>query len=174
MCGDDNNNNNTRPSHGGALAILSFPSDGGIPGSSGSTTTRPPVMAGRLTFHSSSSSSIVVDDEARRHHHYHGLAELGTCVVGIHESGDLTTPATASPIMHESTMMTTCCSGGGDCSSTGSLRDDGSGRRGAMEVRFGRPLKIAVGGDGIIGRRVSMWTTSKMSRPVAEGIIGYN
>ncbi len=43
----------------------------------------------------------------------------------------------------------------------------------AVEVELGRPMKIEVGVDGIIGRRVSVWT-QKGAGPVAEGIVGYN
>jgi hypothetical protein len=42
-----------------------------------------------------------------------------------------------------------------------------------MAVELERPMKIGVGVDGIIGRRVSVWTQQGVG-PVAEGIVGYN
>ncbi|KAI1858962.1 uncharacterized protein JN550_012320 [Neoarthrinium moseri] len=45
---------------------------------------------------------------------------------------------------------------------------------GSMEVLLARPLEIGVGGDGIIGRKVTVWRTEAGGARVAEGIVGFN
>ncbi|KAI1075375.1 hypothetical protein F5B20DRAFT_385904 [Whalleya microplaca] len=148
MCG-----NNSRQSCGGALAVLSLPIR--------STRSAPPVMAGRLTFHDrgqggtlATHATFVPDEDDTT-----SLANIDSCVVGIHETGDLTRSAIISPFLHKFSMAQGC------------LAPDGQQR--SMEVRLSHPMKIEVGGDGIIGRRVTMWAQNVMD-PVAEGIIGYN
>jgi hypothetical protein len=44
---------------------------------------------------------------------------------------------------------------------------------GFMEAELCQPLMMGVGGDGIIGRRVTIWTLNATA-PIAEGIVGYN
>ena len=44
----------------------------------------------------------------------------------------------------------------------------------AVKILPERPFKIEVGDDGIIGRRVSIWTQNGTVGPLAEGIVGYN
>jgi hypothetical protein len=75
------------------------------------------------------------------------------------ETGDLTRPATSSPLWSTFSLKPASEVGGVQVRS--------------MEVELGRPMKIEVGSDGIIGRRVTIWTQGCVE-PVAEGIIGYN
>lgn len=42
-----------------------------------------------------------------------------------------------------------------------------------IRTRLAHPMKVEVGNDGIIGRRVTIWKEG-VSYPVAEGVIGYN
>jgi hypothetical protein len=42
-----------------------------------------------------------------------------------------------------------------------------------MEIKLDQPLTIGVGGNGIIGRRVTLWMDNDM-RCIAEGVIGFN
>ncbi|CAJ2510243.1 Uu.00g061430.m01.CDS01 [Anthostomella pinea] len=149
MCGDK-----SRQSLGGALAILSLPFQ--------STCATSPAMAGRLTFHSqgkggstATHATFTADKGSGS-----GFTDMESCVVGIHETGDLTRSAVISPFLHKFNMSP-------DVSLLGCAK------RRAMEVELRRPMKIEVGGDGIIGRRVSVWIARGVD-PVAEGIIGYN
>jgi hypothetical protein len=43
-----------------------------------------------------------------------------------------------------------------------------------IELPLDKPLSLEVGNDGIIGRRVSLYSRSAPSRLVAEGIVGFN
>ncbi|KAI0006896.1 hypothetical protein F4779DRAFT_543233 [Xylariaceae sp. FL0662B] len=148
MCGD-----HPRQSYGGALAVLSLPIR--------STRSTPFITTGRLTFHDRGQGGTVAthatfvpdgNDTA-------GSVDLETCIVGIHETGDLTRSAIISPFLHKFSMTQGC--------------PEPDGRQRSMEVELSHPMKIEVGGDGIIGRRVTMWAPNAMD-PVAEGIIGYN
>ncbi|KAI0129040.1 hypothetical protein BJ170DRAFT_594860 [Xylariales sp. AK1849] len=49
----------------------------------------------------------------------------------------------------------------------------GEERSTLMEAELNRLLTVGVGGDGIIGRRVTIWTPNAME-PFAEGVVGYN
>lgn len=78
-------------------------------------------------------------------------------------SGDLLQPAFQSPILHRFGF--------------GFGFPEGEGVRSSS--RLATPLEIGVGGDGIIGRRVTVWRSgaadgSSGGFPVAEGIVGYN
>lgn len=46
----------------------------------------------------------------------------------------------------------------------------------AIDVALATPVSLEVGNDGIIGRRVSLFSNSQTAnrRLVAEGIIGFN
>ncbi|PNP40067.1 hypothetical protein TGAM01_v210264 [Trichoderma gamsii] len=43
-----------------------------------------------------------------------------------------------------------------------------------IELPLDKPLSLEVGNDGIIGRRVSLYSRSVPTRLVAEGIVGFN
>jgi hypothetical protein len=45
-----------------------------------------------------------------------------------------------------------------------------------LELSLDEPLSLEVGNDGIIGRRVSLFTGSSLGRDkvIAEGIVGFN
>ncbi|KAK6953448.1 hypothetical protein Daesc_005752 [Daldinia eschscholtzii] len=94
MCGD-----HTRQSRGGALAILSLPLR--------STRFMPPVMAGQLTFHDCGKGSSVathatfIPDESNSNSSF---VDLDSCIVGIHETGDLTRSAIMSPFLYRFSM----------------------------------------------------------------------
>ncbi|KAI1194738.1 hypothetical protein F5X97DRAFT_264605 [Nemania serpens] len=150
MCGD----NHSRKSIGGALAVLSPP-----PSQLGTCSV---PMAGQLVFHNrkvegtiATYASFTADSscEAR-------LTTMDSCLVRIHETGDLTRPATTSP------SWTTFYS-------KPVIEVLGGEAKWSMEVELEQPMKIEVGGDGIIGRRVSVWT-HQGTGPVSEGIVGYN
>lgn len=149
--------NNSRSSQGGALAVLSLSHD-----SSGSPVrSRVPIMAGRLLFQDKSprepgSSQVVslVPDQDQ------DLIALGDdCMIGIHETGDLTTSAIISPFKYRFGLQR-------------SLGHDVYSQF-QMQAQLSSPLPLGVGGEGIIGRRVTIWKRNSTA-PFAEGIIGYN
>ncbi|KAI2776495.1 hypothetical protein F4815DRAFT_449287 [Daldinia loculata] len=150
MCG-----NHSRQSRGGALAVLSLPL----------RTTRfmPAVTTGRLTFHDCGKGSSVathatfVPDENSGNSSF---TNLDSCIVGIHETGDLTRSAIISPFLYKFSLTRT----------QPTLQDD---QEHSIEVPLSHPMKIEVGGEGIIGRRVTLWSQHAID-PIAEGIIGYN
>lgn len=43
-----------------------------------------------------------------------------------------------------------------------------------IELPLDKPLSLEVGNEGIIGRRVSLYSRSAPSQVVAEGIVGFN
>lgn len=146
MCGP-----NGRETHGGALAVLSLPTR--------STRTSPPTSAGKLVFHDCKKGSSIAThvkftpDES--------LSNVDSLVVAIHETGDLTKSAIISPFLHKFSMA----------QGHPASQDEAQNRK--VEVPLPYPIKIEVGNDGIIGRRVSLWS-QHATDPIAEGIIGYN
>ncbi|KAI0481867.1 hypothetical protein F4859DRAFT_476271 [Xylaria cf. heliscus] len=151
MCGD----HPPRISLGGALAVLSPP-----PSTTNNSiiTSRWP-LCGRLIFH-----NLGGEDSMATHALYSADSPLNShplgtedCLVRIHETGDLTIPATDSPSW-----------------ATLSLKPviGGSGSHSIM-YELEKPVKVEVGPDGIIGRRVSIWTRQSME-PLSEGIAGFN
>ncbi|KAI0849487.1 hypothetical protein F5Y00DRAFT_235793 [Daldinia vernicosa] len=150
MCG-----NHSRQSRGGALAVLSLPLR--------TTRSMPAVMTGRLTFHDCGKGSSVathatfVPDENSDNSSF---SNLDSCIVGIHETGDLTRSAIISPFLYKFSLSRT----------QSTLKDD---QEHSIEVPLSHPMKIEVGGEGIIGRRVTLWSQHAIE-PIAEGIIGYN
>ncbi|RYP24501.1 hypothetical protein DL765_000521 [Monosporascus sp. GIB2] len=189
MCGHDL----PRPSLGGALAVLSAPYDSrsSTPTSpaedNGSNTDPFPLLSGKLVFHSQQpgTASAVATHATFTPHALPGLRSgaagaaadtinMADYVVGIHASGDLLTPASQSPVLYRFGL------GEGAPRRT----DMGAGPCGT-EVRLARPLPLGVGGDGIIGRRVTVWSRRRRAAggdegdeaallPVAEGIVGFN
>ncbi|RYO80090.1 hypothetical protein DL764_009941 [Monosporascus ibericus] len=189
MCGD----NLPRPSLGGALVVLSAPYDSGSPTPTSlvenkSSNTNPfPFLSGKLVFHSQQpgATSGVATHATFTPHAPPGpnsetagaaavAINMADYVVGIHASGDLLTLASQSPVLYQFEL------------------DEGAPRRidaGAWpcstEVRLAQPLPLGVGGDGIIGRRVTVWSRRCRAAgggkgdeaallPVAEGIVGFN
>lgn len=152
MCGGG-----LRSSQGGALAVLSLSHD-----TSGSPIrSRVPIMAGRLLFHienqknsaSAGSVSLVPDQNLDP------LVFDDDCTIGIHETGDLTTSAIISPFKYRFGLQR-------------SLNHD-TEESANMRAALPSPLMLRVGGEGIIGRRVTIWNRNAVA-PLAEGIIGYN
>ncbi|KAI3339043.1 hypothetical protein F4824DRAFT_69347 [Ustulina deusta] len=150
MCGD----HHSRDSAGGALAVMRP--------SPFRTGTSPIPMPGRLVFHNRSKDgslathAIFTADSSCEFQ----SRTVEPFLVTIHETGDLTRPATTSPSWATFSLTPVVGTSLGD-------------KIQAVEVELGRPMKIEVGVDGIIGRRVSVWT-QKGAGPVAEGIVGYN
>ncbi|EMR68174.1 hypothetical protein MGN70_002462 [Eutypa lata] len=167
MCGP----NLPRPSLGGALAVLNSPS--------GENRSPVPTLCGSLVFHSprsGASSSIATHAtftpllrSGSVHQDTSGDEEevdMADYVVGIHASGDLLKPAFQSPILHHFGFREGVITANNRPTS-----------RAETEILLTTPLEIGVGGDGIIGRRVTVWRRSGIADgefPVAEGIVGYN
>ncbi|KAI0166499.1 hypothetical protein GGR57DRAFT_27773 [Xylariaceae sp. FL1272] len=86
----------------------------------------------------------------------------------IHANGDLTVPCSDAQV------WTKCKLVPGDCNAK-QIRPGVFDERPYWNIEFERnqPVKLEVGNDGLIGRRVSIWTDRDLS-PVAEGIIGWN
>ncbi|KAI1293092.1 hypothetical protein F5Y03DRAFT_400183 [Xylaria venustula] len=149
MCGD-----HSRVSSGGALAVMK-------PSSFTPGASQIP-LAGRLVFHNRTEERSFATHAIFTADSY-CESDSDTAepfLVRIHETGDLTKPATTS-----SSWATFSFS-----PAVGALV---GGEIPSVEVKLGRPMKIEVGADGIIGRRVSVWTQEGVG-PVAEGIVGYN
>ncbi|KAI1841264.1 hypothetical protein JX266_012500 [Neoarthrinium moseri] len=165
MCGPQT----PRPSQnlGGALAVLSCspesqtPFSGSLvfhsrPGSSSSSSSSPELGATMATHATFTPSSSAEDD----------AWSLDGCVVGIHATGDL---RSSSSSLSEQALLHSF--------DFGRARPALAARRsggGSMEVLLARPLEIGVGGDGIIGRKVTVWRTEAGGARVAEGIVGFN
>ncbi|VUC37372.1 unnamed protein product [Clonostachys rosea] len=149
MCGPETTN---RP-RGGALAALSPPS---TPVSHLRST-----LCGDLAFHTPGNPGSTNATHARLTPeevcHHTALSDL--CVV-IHSSGDLTRNATDCGLLHQFTIPAKLTSQNGEF----------------YELALDSPLSLAVGNDGIIGRRVSLCSGSRLDRDniVAEGIVGFN
>ncbi|KAI5863294.1 hypothetical protein GGS23DRAFT_525465 [Durotheca rogersii] len=150
MCGDQ-----CRQSCGGALAVLTRPARRYCPLSM--------AMAGRLAFHDKGNGGSTAThvtytpgEDARS-----SLGDIDACVVIIHETGDLTTSAIISPVLCRFSLAR----------GRWILSEDDRER--SIEVPLSHPMRIEVGGEGIIGRRVTLWS-EQSSSPAAEGIIGYN
>ncbi|KAK8034496.1 hypothetical protein PG993_009491 [Apiospora rasikravindrae] len=148
MCG-----NNSRPSYGGAIAILN-PLER-IPGGLPSPET---AVSGRLLFHSARDDTLATD-ATFVHDEDAGCGGEALYTIGIHKLGDLTTSALVSPFIHKFNL------GGKDSDCNTEPR--------ALSASLSHPLRIEVGHEGIIGRRVTVWKQGGAS-PLAEGIIGYN
>ncbi|KAK7966626.1 uncharacterized protein PG986_000903 [Apiospora aurea] len=148
MCG-----NNSRPSYGGAIAILNPPErvSGGLPSPEMS-------VSGRLLFHSARDDTLATD-ATFMHDENAGCGGGALYTIGIHKLGDLTTSALVSPFIHKFSLE------GKD--------PDCDARPRTMSASLSHPLRIEVGHEGIIGRRVTVWKQGGVS-PLAEGIIGYN
>ncbi|KAL7627207.1 hypothetical protein AAE478_003983 [Parahypoxylon ruwenzoriense] len=154
MCGS-----HSRQSYGGALAVLTRPQRRYRPVSV--------AMAGSLTFHDrgnggSTATHVTYTPGVNA---TNSLDGIDACVVVIHllvsETGDLTTSAIISPVLCRFSMA------------QGHRIPSENQQERSIEVPLTNPMRIEVGGEGIIGRRVTLWL-EQGSNPVAEGIIGYN
>ncbi|KAF4470219.1 hypothetical protein FALBO_2891 [Fusarium albosuccineum] len=146
MCGPENTN---RP-RGGALVALNPPMN------SLSSNLR-----GDLAFHTPGSPGSTSATHARltpsEECNINGLSDL---YVVIHSSGDLTRNANDCGLFRQFTLPVTPTA----------RQDD------FVELSLEKPLSLEVGNDGIIGRRVSLYSriASSQDRIVAEGIVGFN
>ncbi|KAK1995982.1 hypothetical protein LX36DRAFT_682688 [Colletotrichum falcatum] len=149
MCGPDTC---TKP-RGGALAVLNHPL--GQPGAAATC----PRLRGDLAFHTPGKPSSPFATHARiTGGNDCDLQSLADMVVVIHESGDLTRRPEDCGFFHRIAF------------SGASLFENGS----AAELALQRPISLQVGDDGIIGRRVSVFSGSETQDACAEGIIGFN
>jgi hypothetical protein len=156
MCGPQT----PRPSQalGGALAVLSAPL----------TSTHAP-FSGQLVFHAAPGAAG--DSSLATHATFtpSSSAELGHlhnsldgCVVGIHATGDLRAAHRSEDAMlHRLDFR----------QAYPSLT-----RTRSTQILLEEPLEIAVGGQGIIGRKISVWWDKGDGEgvTVAEGIVGFN
>ncbi|KAK7953875.1 hypothetical protein PG996_014760 [Apiospora saccharicola] len=147
MCGDT-----SRQSYGGAIAILNP-----LERISGGLPDMDTGVSGRLVFHSARDDTLATG-ATFTHAENVGCCDGTTYTIGIHKSGDLTTSAFVSPFIHKFSLD----GKDPDRSSTGSR---------TLSTSLSHPLRIEVGHEGIIGRRVTVWKQGGVS-PLAEGIIG--
>ncbi|KAF5025111.1 hypothetical protein F66182_2812 [Fusarium sp. NRRL 66182] len=148
MCGPENTN---RP-RGGALATLNPPID---------SISSLSSICGDLAFHTPGRPASPHATHARltpsEECSIKGLSDL---YVVIHSSGDMTRDASECGLFRQFSLQTrpTC------------RQED------FVERPLQGPLSLEVGGDGIIGRRVSVYSRlgSGQDRIVAEGIVGFN
>lgn len=150
MCG-----NSTRQSQGGALVVLS-------PSRRISGGPMAPGSAGRLIFHDKDHGSLMATHAtfAMEPASNTAATDATKYMVGIHATGDLTTSAIISPFIYKFNLEKEPSNEDMDEPDT-------------LETRLDRPLAVAVGGEGIIGRRVTLWE-QHATEPFAEGIVGYN
>ncbi|KAI1268716.1 hypothetical protein F5Y18DRAFT_240637 [Xylariaceae sp. FL1019] len=152
-----------RPALGGAVAMLKSPSSvSGLP------------LTGQLLFRSLESQGPTSPGlrSTRGSLRFDAMDDASPAqrasYLFIHASGDLTVPVS------EAQVWTKCNLARGVCN-TEETRPGVFDRRQYWSIEFERnhTAKIEVGNDGLIGRRVSVWTDRGQS-PVAEGIIGWN
>ncbi|TVY77767.1 hypothetical protein Focb16_v007830 [Fusarium oxysporum f. sp. cubense] len=138
----------TNRPRGGALAALNPPIN--------SISSN---ICGDLAFHTPGSPSSSRATHARltpsEECSMKGFSDL---YVVIHSSGDLTRNASECGLFRQFSLQTPPTS------------------REYVELPLQGPLSLEVGGDGIIGRRVSVYSrlASGQNRIVAEGIVGFN
>ncbi|KAI1333046.1 hypothetical protein F5Y16DRAFT_393454 [Xylariaceae sp. FL0255] len=150
MCGD----HGYRPAVGGALAVLSSPEH-----ASESPETS---IIGRLLFHgrddgeSTATHAMFAPNSSQRL----GSPVSKSLLAKIHETGDMRRPAVKSPCWATFRLVS--------ATNLPEIAEDGK-----MEGYMSSHVRIEVGSDGIIGRRVSLWAHGA-SAPIAEGVIGYN
>ncbi|KAF9872115.1 hypothetical protein CkaCkLH20_10452 [Colletotrichum karsti] len=150
MCGPDTC---TKP-RGGALAVLNQP-----PCQTDSpTSTSLHTLQGDLAFHTPGKPSSPFATHARITGGAQGLPSLADMVVVIHKSGDLTRRPEDCGLFHRFAF------------SDASVLEDGS----TLELALQKPISLQVGDDGIIGRRVSVFSGTEMNSALAEGIVGFN
>ncbi|KAF5580023.1 hypothetical protein FPCIR_10853 [Fusarium pseudocircinatum] len=137
----------TNRPRGGALAALNPPIN--------SISSN---ICGDLAFHTPGSPSSSRATHARltpsEECSMKGFSDL---YVVIHSSGDLTRNASECGLFRQFSLQTTPTS------------------REYVELPLQGPLSLEVGGDGIIGRRVSVYSRlASGDKIVAEGIVGFN
>ncbi|UKZ83856.1 hypothetical protein TrVFT333_011670 [Trichoderma virens FT-333] len=145
MCGPEITN---KP-RGGALAALSSPDDAG----------RLRTICGDLAFHTPGRPESNEATHARlTPDGAYDARTLSNLHVVIHSSGDMTRTAEDCGTFQQFQFPTTA----------------ESFDKAFIELPLDKPLSLEVGNEGIIGRRVSLYSRSAPSRVVAEGIVGFN
>ncbi|KAI9155143.1 hypothetical protein HJFPF1_07717 [Paramyrothecium foliicola] len=146
MCGPENTN---RP-RGGALAALASPS------------SFPSAVTGDLAFHTPGCPGSYEATHARwtPSEACRVSGNLTDLQVVIHCSGDMTRKAGDCGMFRQFVLPSTITV----------CNDD------FVELALDKPLSLAVGNDGIIGRRVSLCSRPSCGTQevVAEGIVGFN
>ncbi|KAL6920903.1 hypothetical protein FSHL1_004879 [Fusarium sambucinum] len=138
---------NTNRPRGGALVSLNSP------------TNSPSRISGDLAFHTPGSPSTSSATHARltpsEECSIHNFSNLH---VIIHSSGDLTRNASECGLFRQFSLQTPPTSND------------------FVESQLQGPLSLEVGGDGIIGRRVSVYSrlATGQNKIIAEGIVGFN
>ncbi|KAH7363313.1 hypothetical protein B0T11DRAFT_92691 [Plectosphaerella cucumerina] len=160
MCGHDTSN---RP-RGGALAVLS-PSRSASPTTDDCPTVPDGMLLrGDLAFHTPGDPNSSTATHARWTGS--GGSALEGLVVVIHRSGDMTRRSEECGLFHQFALA--------KAAAVPTAED-------AFELALDEPVSLEVGEGGIIGRRVSIFSSSSFQRPpstgeaaVAEGIVGFN
>ncbi|KAH7152776.1 hypothetical protein EDB81DRAFT_433839 [Dactylonectria macrodidyma] len=146
MCGPE-----TWKPRGGALAALNPPI----------SEVRPQGVCGDLAFHTPGSPESATATHARlTPNEACDMATLSDLYVVIHSSGDLTRKACDCGLFRRFRLS----------SGAATFEDD------FVELPLDKPLSLEVGNDGIIGRRVSLYSRPLVGHDVvvAEGIVGFN
>ncbi|KAL7784621.1 hypothetical protein V8C37DRAFT_395476 [Trichoderma ceciliae] len=145
MCGPEMIN---RP-RGGALAALSSPND----------ADRLGIICGDLAFHTPGRPESNEATHARLTPDAPYDSEtLSDLRVVIHSSGDLTRRTEDCGTFQQFQFSAT----------------PDSFNKAFIELPLDKPLSLEVGNEGIIGRRVSLYSRSAPSKVLAEGIVGFN
>ncbi|KPM36589.1 hypothetical protein AK830_g9968 [Neonectria ditissima] len=148
MCGPENTN---RP-RGGALVALNAPITSPTPQGN---------VCGDLAFHTPGSPGSTTATHARlTPNEACDMTELSNLHVVIHSSGDLTRSAYDCGLFRRFAFP----------SARATCNDE------FVELSLDKPLSLEVGNEGIIGRRVSLYSRPSVGNEVvvAEGIVGFN
>ncbi|KAK5996108.1 hypothetical protein PT974_04535 [Cladobotryum mycophilum] len=157
MCGPENTN---RP-RGGALVALCPPALAATMPTSASPFSG--VIRGDLAFHTPGFPGSTEATHARlTPENALDLGQLSDLHIVIHSSGDLTRSADECGLFRQISL------------STMAMASPSSSAY--LELPLESPLSLQVGNEGIIGRRVSLYSRPcpGINRMVAEGIVGFN
>ncbi|TID24066.1 putative oxoglutarate iron-dependent oxygenase protein [Venturia nashicola] len=145
MCNGDS----SRVAQGGAIAVLS-PSHRQI------ECPRSGTLAGRLYFQQGigASNRTAIRFEGIDNSH---PEVLRGCQITIHDHGNL-----LRPVDHR------------DEGIRFAFQPTSSGERSTAHMEYEKELVLSVGGDGIIGRRISVFKDDPTRILLAEGVVGWN
>lgn len=147
------NGSSTRVSQGGALAILRSPER--APGTDYRVTLQQTDdVEGRLT------GNILPPQE--NSNNTSSYQDLKACWLEIHRDGDLIPSLTrdAIPALYRLELNSL-------------VRRNGSQRAASATLDSDQPIRLTVGDDGVIGRRMSI-VDGRSGSKIAEGVIGWN
>ncbi|KIW07304.1 uncharacterized protein PV09_02154 [Verruconis gallopava] len=140
----------SRTSGGGTIAVLSTPI---------SQRQAPPanVFEGEIYFHPSSTLSRGTTASFKSRTPHAALTAVPYYVV-IHQKGDLSMPVGQAGLLHRFRIPP----------------QQAVPAESLYRWDLDQVLNLSVGGDGIVGRRISIFEDVGLQRQVAEGIIGWN